>query len=161
MTKAALLVQLLQRIKLVFRLPLAVSPSCQWYKTQPDYQEIQKKDILTLDEAAAYISTDPKILLKEVSCGHIPGGQLAGQWLFYKWALAQRFAGYQQSDYFEEDDITENFPEQIPQVCDAKVVSRLLDEYASGERNFSGIDFSLGSYERRKPARNRFCRSHT
>ena len=141
MSKPALVKQFFQRIKLAFRLPLAASPSRQRYKRGLNYDEIQKKDILTLDEAALYISTDPETLLEEVSLGYIPGGQIAGQWRFYKWALTQRFAGYQQPDYFE-DDISENFLEEIPQVCDVEAVSRLLDEYASGERNFSGIDLS-------------------
>ena len=115
MTTSALLAQLLQKIKLAFRLPPIASPSHQPYKRGLNYQEIQKKDILTLNEAAVYIGTDPEILLEEVICGHIPGGQLAGQWLFYKWALTQRFAGYQQPENFEDDDIYENFPEQITQ----------------------------------------------
>ncbi len=144
MTTSALLAQLLQKIKLAFRLPPIALQSCQRYKTGLNYQEIQKKDILTLDEAAAYISTDPKTLLEEVTLGHIPGGQLAGQWLFYKWALTQQFAGYQQPDEFE-DDIYNDFQGEIPQVCDAKVVSQLLSGYALGERNFSGIDLSWAS----------------
>ena len=86
MATSALLAQLLQKIK--FRLPPIASPSHQPYKRGLNYQEIQKKDILTLNEAALYIGTDPETLLAEVSCGHIPGGQLAGQWLFYKWARA-------------------------------------------------------------------------
>ena len=147
MTTSTFLAQLLQSIKLVFRLPLADSPSRQPYKTRLNYQEIQKKDILTLNEAAVYISTDPETLLQEVSLGHVPGGQLAGRWLFYKWALTQRFAGYQQSDHFEDDDISKDFLEGITQVCDAKAVSRLLEKYALGERNFSGIDLSGASLQ--------------
>ncbi|PSB25847.1 pentapeptide repeat-containing protein [Chlorogloea sp. CCALA 695] len=145
MTTSALLAQLLQGVKLAFRFPPVASPSRQRYKRELNYQEIQKKDILTLDEAAFYIGTDPEILLEEVSCGHIPGGQLAGQWLFYKWALAQQFAGYRQPGNDEPDDIFENFQEEIDKACDFKAVSRLLDEYASGERNFSGIDLSWAS----------------
>lgn len=117
----------------------------QRYKRGLNYQEIQKKDILTLNEAALYIGTDPETLLAEVSCGHLPGGQLAGQWLFYKWALAQRFAGYRQPGNDEPDDGFENFQEEIDKACDFKAVSRLLDDYASGERNFSGIDLSWAS----------------
>ena len=139
MATSALLAQLLRSIKLAFRFP-----SRQSYKTGLNYQEIQKKDILTLNEAALYIGTDPETLLAEVSCGHLPGGQLAGRWLFYKWALTQRFAGYQQPDDFEED-ISENFPGETPKICDAKAVSQLLDDYALGERNFSGIDLSRAS----------------
>ena len=146
MTTSALLAQLLQKIKLAFRLPPIALQSCQRYKTGLIYQEIQKKDILTLDEAAVYIGTDLETLLEEVSLGHIPGGQLAGRWLFYKWALTQQFAGYQQPDHFE-DDISENFPEEIPQVCDLKAVFRLLDDYILGERNFSGIDLSWASLQ--------------
>ena len=143
MTKSALL-QLFQSIKLAFPLPLAASPSRQRYKRGLNYDEIQKKDILTLQEAAFYIGTDPETLVEEVRLGHIPGGQLADQWLFYRWALTQQFAGYQQREHFE-DDTSENFLDKIPQVCDVKTVSRLLDEYASGERNFSGIDLSWAS----------------
>ena len=148
MTTSALLAQLLQGVKLAFRFPPVASPSRQRYKRELNYQEIQKKDILTLDEAAFYIGTDPEILLEEVSCGHIPGGQLAGQWLFYKWALAQQFAGYRQPGNDEPDDIFENFQEEIDKACDFKAVSRLLDDYASGERNFSGIDLSWASLKR-------------
>jgi len=144
MTTSALLAQLLQSVLLTFRFPSTTSPSRQPYTRGLNYQEIQKKDILTLDEAALYIRIDPKTLLEEVSLGHIPGGQLAGRWLFYKWALTQRFAGYQQPEDFE-NDISDNFQGEIPQVCDFKAVSRLLDEYASGERNFSGIDLSWAS----------------
>ncbi len=144
MSKSALLEQIFQTIKFPFWLPLAASQLNQWHPTGLNYEKIQKKDILTLDEAAFYIGTNPEILLEEVSLGHIPGGQLAGKWLFYKWALAQRFAGYQQSEDFE-NDISENFQGEIPQVCDTKAVSRLLDEYALGERDFSGIDLSGAS----------------
>ena len=146
MTTSALLAQLFQSVLLAFRFPPVASPSRQPYKRELNYQEIQKKDILTLDEAAFYIGTNPEILLEEVSLGHIPGGQLAGKWLFYKWALAQRFAGYQQSEDFE-DDIYEDFPEQITQESDTKAISRLLNEYALGERNFSGIDLSRASLQ--------------
>jgi hypothetical protein len=58
MTTSALLAQLLQSIK--FRLPPIASPSQQPYKTGLNYQEIQKKDILTLDEAAFYVGTNPE-----------------------------------------------------------------------------------------------------
>lgn len=142
MSKPALLEQIFQTIKLPFWFPLVDFQPNQGHATELNYEEIQKKDILTLDEAALYIRTDPETLLEEVSLGHIPGGQLAGRWLFYKWALTQRFAGYQQPDHFEEDDASDNFLDQIPQVCDAKIVSQLLNDYALGERNFSGIDLS-------------------
>lgn len=141
MTESTLLTQLLQKIKLASGFSLTTLQSHQPYKTGLNYQAIQKKDILTLDEAAFYVGIDPATLVEEVKLGHLPGGQLAGQWRFYKWALTQQFAGYQQPDHFEED-ISENFLEEIPQVCDVKAVSRLLDEYALGERNFSGIDLS-------------------
>ena len=124
MTTSALLAQLLQKIKLAFRLPPIALQSCQRYKTGLNYQEIQKKDILTLDEAAVYIGTDPETLLVEVSLGHLPGRQLAGQWLFYKWALAQRFAGYRQpGDDESDDDGFENFQEEIDKACEAFMLS--------------------------------------
>lgn len=145
MTESTLLTQLLQKIKLASGFSLTTLQSRQQYKTGLNYQEIQKKDILTLDEAAFYIGTDSETLLAEVSCGHIPGGQLAGQWLFYKWALAQQFAGYRQPYDDQADDVFENFQEEIDKACDFKAVSRLLDNYASGERDFSGIDLSWAS----------------
>lgn len=145
MSKSALLRQLFTSCKRVFQLFLPASKSHQQCKTELNYQEIQKKDILTLDQAAFYIGTDPEILLQEVICGHIPGGQLAGQWLFYKWALAQQFAGYRQPCDDQADDVFENFQEEIDKACDFKAVSRLLNNYASGERDFSGIDLSWAS----------------
>ncbi len=145
MSKSELLEQLFNSCKRAFQLPLPASQSRQQYKSGLNYQEIQKKDILTLDEAAFYIGTDSETLLQEVSCGHIPGGQLAGQWLFYKWALAQQFAGYRQPEDNEADDLFENFQAEIDKACDFKAVSRLLDDYASGERDFSGIDLSWAS----------------
>ena len=75
----------------------------------------------------------------------VPIGQLAGQWLFYKWALAQQFAGYRQPWDDQADDVFENFQQEIDKACDFKAVSRLLDNYASGERDFSGIDLSWAS----------------
>lgn len=145
MSKSALVEQLFNSCKRVFQLPLPASKSRQQCKTGLNYQEIQRKDILTLDEAAFYVGTNPATLLEEVSCGHIPGGQLAGQWLFYKWALAQQFAGYRQPCDDEPDDLFENFQQEIDKACDFKAVSRLLADYASGERNFSGIDLSWAS----------------
>lgn len=145
MSNSALLGQLFDSCRQVFQLSLPALKSRQQCKTGLNYQEIQKKDILTLDEAAFYIGADPEILLQEVSCGHIPGGQLAGQWLFYKWALAQQFAGYRQPCDDEADDVFENFQQEIDKACDFKAVSRLLNDYALGERNFSGIDLSWAS----------------
>lgn len=142
MASSALLKQLLQRIKLASGFSLTTLQPHQPYNIKLNYQEIQKKDILTLDEAAFYVGINPDTLVEEVKLGHLPGGQLAGQWLFYRLALTQQFAGYQQPDYFEEDNISENFLGEISQVCDAKAVSGLLDEYALGERDFSGIDLS-------------------
>ena len=145
MSKSAILRQLFNSCKRAFQLPLPASKFNQQYEIKLQYQKLKDKDILTLDEAAFYVGTNPATLLEEVICGHIPGGQLAGQWLFYKWALAQQFAGYRQPGNDEPDDIFENFQEEIDKACDFKAVSRLLDEYASGERNFSGIDLSWAS----------------
>ncbi len=137
--------QLFNSCKRAFQLPLPASKFNQHYEIKLQYQKLKDKDILTLDEAAFYIGADPEILLQEVSCGRIPGGQLAGQWLFYKWALAQQFAGYRQPGDAQADDIFENFQEEIDKACDFKAVSRLLNDYALGERNFSGIDLSWAS----------------
>ncbi len=73
MATSALLAQLLQSVLLTLHFPPVASPSRQLHKRRLNYQEIQKKDILTLDEAAFFIGTNPEILLEEVSFGHIPG----------------------------------------------------------------------------------------
>lgn len=113
MDNSALLGQLFNSCKRVFQLPPPALKYQQQCKTGLNYQEIQKKDILTLDEAAFYIGTDSKTLLAEVSCGHIPGGELAGRWLFYKWALAQCFAEYRQPRLDEiDEDISESSAEE-------------------------------------------------
>lgn len=145
MSKSAFLRQLFNSCKRAFQLPLPASKFNQQYEIKLQYQKLKDKDILTLDEAAFYVGTNPATLLEEVLCGHIPGGQLAGQWLFYKWALAQQFAGYRQPWNDQADDIFENFQQEIDKACDFKAVSRLLDKYALGERDFSGIDLSWAS----------------
>ena len=61
MTTSALMEQLLKSIKLAFRLSPIILQSRQHYKTGLNYQEIQKKDILTLDEAAFYIGITSQV----------------------------------------------------------------------------------------------------
>ncbi len=63
MASSALLTQLLQRIKLATGFSLTTLQSHQQYKTGLSYEEIQKKDISTLDEAALYVGIDPETIM--------------------------------------------------------------------------------------------------
>jgi excisionase family DNA binding protein len=60
----------------------------QWLK------KLQHQNILTLSEAADYLGSDMGTLVEEVASGHLPGGKLAGKWLFSRTALRDHFSVY-------------------------------------------------------------------
>ena len=136
--------------------PTNTSSKGQENSEELQHQALKDKDILTLEEAAFYLGTDPGTLLEEVSLGKLPGGRfgaqcfggrippenLLGQWHFYKSALSKHFSIYHGSGPYDwETAIADEF-QGHSQCCDPKTVERLLKEYAEGDRNFSGIDLS-------------------
>ena len=64
----------------------------QWQNHSAD--EHNAKDILTIDEAARYLETDPGTLIEQVSLGRLPGGKLGEEWRFSKEALREHFSSY-------------------------------------------------------------------
>jgi uncharacterized protein YjbI with pentapeptide repeats len=76
-------------------------------------------------------------LVEEVASGHLPGGKLAGKWLFSRTALRDHFSVYHgpgpSFDYWlsGDEDIENNIGEETAQT--------LISRYRSGERNFKGV----------------------
>lgn len=104
------------------------------------HQELEYKDILTLQEAAFYLSTDPGTLLEEVVLGKLPGGRLGGQWHFCKSTLTEHFSIYHGAGPYDwNTEIADKFQDKN-QRCDPETVERLLKEYARGDRNFAAFD---------------------
>lgn len=139
MTKSAFLRQLFNSCKRAFQLPLPASKFNQQCEIKLQYQKIKHKDILTLDEAAFYVGTNPATLLEEVICGHIPGGQLAEQWHFSKSALSEHFSIYH-TDIAVCFDDEEIYYQSGKEFSNFEAIRNLFQGYARGERNFSGIN---------------------
>ena len=91
--------------------------------------EIRLKDIITLDEAAIYLGFEPKVIAEEARAGHLPAGQIAGQWRFNRWALIEYFA----LPHTHELKTAAVF-------CQLEDVAQFLREVAQGETMFDSIN---------------------
>ncbi len=106
-----------------------------FWSSKDDWQErmneIRRKDIINLEEAAFYLGFDPKVIAEEARAGHLPAGEIAGQWRFNRWALIEYFA-------LSHTHETQN----AAVFCDLEVVAQFLRDVAKGEKGFDSINLS-------------------
>ncbi|MBE9038251.1 pentapeptide repeat-containing protein [aff. Roholtiella sp. LEGE 12411] len=99
-------------------------------------ETIKQKDILTLEEASLYLNIQTGMLLEEVGLGKLPGGQLAGRWRFCKDALLNHFSIYHgNGPWIGEENV-----EEETEVCKGETISRVIEDYKAGRKDFSEID---------------------
>lgn len=92
MSELALFRRLATTCKQVFQFPLPTKhPKFRQQHRHDIQQELKNKEILTLDEAAVYLSIDSETLLEEVHLGKLPGRQLGEEWRFSLRALEKSF----------------------------------------------------------------------
>jgi hypothetical protein len=109
--------------------------SSNWQKRM---DKIRRKDIITLEEAAFYLGFEPRVIAEEARAGHLPAGEIAGQWRFNRWALIEYFA-------LSHTHETQN----AAVFCDLEVVAQFLRDVAKGEKGFDSINLSGANLSRK------------
>lgn len=135
MNKPVLFKQLITACKQVVQSSLLSNHS----KLKQQYQNLEYKDILTLAEAAFYLGKDAGTVVEEVGLGKLPGGKLDGQWHFSKSALIEHFSIYH-ADIAVCFDDEEIYYQSGKEFSNFEAIRNLIQGYARGERNFSGIN---------------------
>ncbi len=101
------------------------------------FGRIKRKDIITLEEAAVYLSCDVETVVETVEKGELPGGKLGGKWYFHKESLYKHFGKYQQ-----EPSITDGLyhapDEFLP--TESGIVTQFLEAYKAGQRVFENLE---------------------
>jgi hypothetical protein len=107
-------------------------PTLSWFSKsawQNKMNEIRRKDIIDLEEAAFYLSFEPKVIAEEARSGHLPAGKIGGQWRFNRWALIEYFA------------ISHNHETRNSTIfSDPGVVLQFLKDVTGGKKIFDSIN---------------------
>lgn len=125
----------------IAQLSKTIKAYCRQRQRRTLRRQLKDKEILTFEEACAYLDTEPGILLKEVAIGKLPGGKLGRSWHFSKKSLNYYFSFYHApspldlAKYFEEDE-----GDSANQVCNLETIQHLLESYHQGQREFWAID---------------------
>ena len=105
-------------------------------------RRIKRKDIITLEEAAVYLSCDPQTIVETVEKGELPGGKLGGKWYFRISCLQNHFDRYHYEQELDEPKTMEylyysgnEFPPTKPYI-----IAQFLEAYQAGERNFNDLE---------------------
>ena len=101
-------------------------------------QDLQREDILTLPEAAAYLKVEEKDLAEMAEAGNVPARHIAGDWRFSRRAVEDwvRFPGFHPAEYFRRHPrwvFESAFMEEILALLEKRMLMHLSKRQAEEE----------------------------